>query len=496
MLNWSTCFIKSAPKMHKLFHDQPAVLKTFFATEMWERYGFYVVQSLLALYLALHFHWSDESVYTLVSAFTALTYLSPVMGGWVADHWLGQKKSIIVATFFLFIGYVALACMQSDAYLKLALTAVAVGTGLLKPNISSLLGHSYDKYPGARESGFTIFYMGITLGIVLGTTLPSYLQRTLGWSTTFASAAIGIFVALNVFCFGIKHYQIKDFHENRVCPKRAYYQAMAAILGLWFVCFLVLNDTHLGALVFSLVLALSVGFILRSARKESPHQARQTHVIGMLCFISVLYWAFYFQMFLSLTLFIVRLVKPTLFGFSFPAPYYVCVESIGMLIFGYFLSRKQSRASLKEIAIRASTKFASAVFAMTLAYAWIVAVSGLTPVNMLISPLLLIPPYLLISISELLLSPIGLSVVSMLANRKHVSTLTGVFFVSLSLGAYLAGALAKFTTIDPKWSSQAMIQAHYFHGFSILFLMLMVASFICFSLHRKIVGLMHSHGNS
>ncbi|MDP2363360.1 MAG: MFS transporter, partial [Ignavibacteria bacterium] len=121
--------------MHKLFNYQPPVLKTFFATEMWERYGFYVVQSLLALYLALHFNWSDESVYTLVSAFTALTYLSPVMGGWVADHWLGQKKSIIVATFFLVIGYVALACMQSDAYLKLALAAVAVGTGLLKPNI-------------------------------------------------------------------------------------------------------------------------------------------------------------------------------------------------------------------------------------------------------------------------------------------------------------------------------------------------------------------------
>lgn len=116
--------------MRAQLSQHPASLKTFFITEMWERYGFYVVQSLLALFLALYFKWPDKKVYFLVSSFTALNYLTPVIGGWIADYLLGQKNSILMGAVILLLSYVALAMMRNDAVLTLALAAIPVGTGL------------------------------------------------------------------------------------------------------------------------------------------------------------------------------------------------------------------------------------------------------------------------------------------------------------------------------------------------------------------------------
>src|SRR5262245_54132396 len=156
-------FIMKDEQKYLITH--PPSLHTFFATEMWERYGFYVVQTLLALYLAFHFKWIDKRIYSLVGSFTALTYLSPLIGGWIADHLLGQKRAILTGAVFLFFSYLTLSWLTSDNGLAAALAGIAVGTGLLKPNISSLLGNEYPSGSAKRESGFTIFYMGITTGI-------------------------------------------------------------------------------------------------------------------------------------------------------------------------------------------------------------------------------------------------------------------------------------------------------------------------------------------
>src|SRR3990167_6211221 len=275
----------------------PPVLKIFFATEMWERYGFYVVQTLLALYLALHFHWQDDDIYTLVSSFTGLTYLSPILGGFVADHWIGQKRAVFLGIFFLFISYLALATMSSDFFLRLSLAATAIGTGLLKPNISSLLGRIYPEKSPERESGFTLFYMGITLGIVLGTTIPSFLQQMFGWSVTFASAAIGISFAAYLFYFGVVRYKIQDCQKYPQAPIDTIMQPALSIFAFWIISILVLFNERAGSFVFASVLCLSVGYIFYASHNESAQQSKQTLVIGLLCLISVIYWAFYFQMF-------------------------------------------------------------------------------------------------------------------------------------------------------------------------------------------------------
>ncbi|MDI1351366.1 MAG: oligopeptide:H+ symporter [bacterium] len=456
----------------------PRSLRIFFATEMWERYGFYVVQSLLALYLALHFKWADEQIYALVGSFTALTYLSPLVGGWIADKLLGQKRSVLLGSFVLFISYCLLSLIDNTNALTLSLSGIAVGTGLLKPNISSLLGNEYPVGSIRRESGFTIFYMGITTGIILGTTVPSQLSEHLGWAAAFISAALGMIIAFLVFLFGIHQYKIKDYNPYAFDFKKIIF-AFTLIATLWSLSFYILNSPQLANLIFALVVLFSACYILYSVNNEKAHQSRQTLVIGLLCIISVMFWAFYFQMFMSLTLFIARMVQPIFCGIQFPPPYYITIESIGMLVIGFFLAKRHSKTTLVQRGLSTGKKFMLAMFFMTLAYSIIVIVSSVVDKGILLSPLLIIPAFLLISLAELLLSPVGLSAITILADKNKVSTMIGIFFVSLGIGGFLSGKLATLTAIPPGETNIIVLKNLYASAFTQQLGILFIATLGC-----------------
>ncbi|MDP3268797.1 MAG: peptide MFS transporter [Legionella sp.] len=463
----------------------PKSLRIFFATEMWERYGFYVVQSLLALYLALHFKWPDKQIYALVGSFTALTYLSPLVGGWIADKLLGQKRAILLGAIILFLSYCLLSIIDTNLALTCSLAGIAVGTGLLKPNISSLLGNEYPPGSARRESGFTIFYMGITTGIILGTTLPSQLSHHFGWAASFISAAFGMIVAFLVFLYGMIRYKIKDYNPY-VFEYKKIIAAFGLLISLWALSFYILSSPELANVLFGLVGLFSASYILYSVNKENTYQSRQTLVIGLLCIISVMFWAFYFQMFMSLTLFIARVVKPTFAGIQFPPPYYVTIQSIGMLIIGYILAKKHTQLTLIERGLSTGKKFLLAMVFMTLAYLIIVVVSSFVDKAVLLSPLLIIPAFLMISFAELLLSPVGLSAITILADKNKVSTMIGIFFVSLGIGAFLSSKLAALTAIPTGETDIAVLKTLYATAFTQQLGILFVATLSCLVIYAVI----------
>ncbi|WP_133135431.1 peptide MFS transporter [Legionella rowbothamii] len=463
----------------------PKSLGIYFSTEMWERYGFYVVQSLLALYLALHFKWPDKQIYALVGSFTALTYLSPVVGGWIADKLIGQKRAVLLGAIVLFISYCLLSSVDSVNILTASLAGIAVGTGLLKPNISSLLGNEYLQGSARRESGFTIFYMGITSGIILGTTLPSILNEHFGWTASFTSAAIGMVIAFLVFSFGIKKYHIKDYNPF-VFQFKKISIAFLLLVFLWGLSFYILNSPKLANVVFGLVVLFSAGYISYAVSGENANQSRQTLVIGLLCIISVVFWAFYFQMFMSLTLFISRVVEPTFCGIQFPAPYYVTIQSIGMLVIGYFLAKRNQQLNLIERGLSIGKKFLLAIFITTAAYAIIVLVTNFTDRTTLLFPLLIIPAYLMFSLAELLLSPVGLSAITLLADKNKVSTMMGIFFVSLGIGGFLSGKLASLTSIPTGETNIAVLKSLYAAAFTQQLGILFIAALGCLVLFAVI----------
>lgn len=464
----------------------PRSLRIFFLTEMWERYGFYVVQTLLALYLAFHFQWPDQDIYALVGSFTALTYISPVLGGWIADHLLGQKRSTLLGAFFLFLSYILFSCHASGHYLMIALSGIAVGTGLLKSNISSLLGNEYAITSPLRESGFTIFYMGVTTGIIFGTTLPSLLNEHFGWSASFFSAALGLIFAFVIFASGVKFLKIRDYHPYQFDLKKTILAfSMISLMGI--IAFVILSFPSLANFAFMTTIILSVLYVLYSASKETQDQARKTLSILFFCVISAIFWSFYFQMFLSFTLFITRVVNPTLFHFSFFAPYYVAVQSIGMILIGCLLSRQRSKSSISAQGVGAANKFFLAMLITTIAFGWLVYIAQMSlETSGTIAVLYMIPVYLAFSLAELLLSPVGLSAITLLASRKRVSTMMGIFFVSLGIGGFLAGKLANYTAITEKDMPLSALKAQYASGYLTLFKISCVALVIAYLLKHTI----------
>ena len=204
-----------------------------------------------------------------------------------------------------------------------------------------------------------------------------------------------------------------------------------------------------------------------------------------------MWWAFYFQMFLSLTLFIIRVVKPTLAGIPFPPPYYVAIQSLGMIVIGTFLARHKSKRSHIQKATNAGDKFVLAMLIMTLAYAlltWVTHLSLLT--SNLLSPLWIIPTYLFISLAELLLSPVGLCAITILANQKRVSTMMGIFFVSLGIGGFLSGKFASITAIPLGNPSLVDIKLHYETAFTKIFWILATLTLFSVGLNMIIRRLM------
>lgn len=442
---------------------QPTVLGFFFATEMWERYGFYAVQSLLALYLSHVFDWPDDQIYQLVGSFTALTYLSPVIGGYIADNFIGQKKSIILGDILLMISYMLLAYSGSENMLPKALALIAVGTGLLKPNISSLLGNLYDGDSLHRERGFTIFYMGIASGIILGTTIPSYISIHFGWSQAFMSAVLGILFSLFVILSGIYFFHIEDYKKHHITLRPALF-AIGIITATWVFCYSIMFYPTIADLAFFIIAIASAIYVIKTALSEDKTQSFNTLIIGVLCLISVLFWAFYFQMFTSLTLFIERVAKPNLFSIDFPPPYYVAVQSIGIVVLGGIIAKTRSQPN-GNTAIAIGRKFVLAMLIISGACALITFACWSSQPDKLLSPLWILPAYVLIALAELYLSPIGLSAITILAAKERVSTLMGIFFVSLGLGGFLSGKLAMLASQPSDELSVAVLKVAYQQSF-------------------------------
>lgn len=468
-------------------------------TEMWERYGFYVVQSLLALFLIRHYHLSDIKTYALVGSFTALTYISPILGGMVADRWLGQKKTVLLGAATLFLNYVLMSFSLPLSGLLFALAGVSVGTGMLKPNISSLLGKQYSKKSPHRERGFVIFYMGITTGIILGTVLPPLLQGHFGWGICFISAAIGMLFACLIFSYGIKRLNIENYSDINTLELSNALKAAVAIILMWSVSFSVLLMPSLANSFFAFMAIFAFVLVSKSLTKQTIKERHKTVSLLLLCFISVFFWAFYFQMFLSLTLFITRVVQPTLLGIPFPAPFYVAIQSFGMIALGMLANHFWQKKAKGLVAVNAAKKFVLSMAIMLVAYLVIVASIHLSSAGALISPLILIVTYLLISAAELLLSPVGLAAVTQLAHPKEVSTMMGVFFISLGIGGFLSGKLAQFAAVNHSAAvTLAQLKASYLVAFKTLcfylflaFLASVIFASIIYWLNKKLAKHIH-----
>lgn len=457
---------------------QPNALKICFLTEMWERFGFYTVQAMLVFYMIDRFAFSDADAYAVLGQFTALVYLGPVVGGWASDRYLGNRFSIILGAIFLCFGYFLLALDNHTLFA--GLSSVVIGNSLLKPNISSFLGQFYIQDDPRREAGFTLFYVGINVGGVLATT-AGYTRELAGWSACFGVASFVLLLAIAFFRWGYRYFEDKGLPPNIQTHTLGLYLRQRPSIFLWLcgalsVIYFSLTSIGFGSygLYFSgLLFCACVAKISLSLDAA----ARRRIVALLLLFVVVtVFFALWFQIFFVVNVFTDRAVDRTIWGYHIPPSVFVGLDSAFVLILGPILA---SIWKSKTNRLSVPAKFAFGIFLLGCSMqmlAWVVGDS-----SVLLPAIWLFIFYFGVTFGEMLISPIGLSMVTEYSPKDHTSLMMGGFFMAIGFGGKVTGILAGYASVPQGVTDLKMLNVIYQHAFQQYAWLAFIVAAICFA---------------
>ncbi len=446
----------------KTFLGHPTGLYILFFAEMWERFSYYGMRALLVLYLTKHFLFEREAAYGLFGAYTTLVYIGPVIGGYLADKYLGARKAVTIGAIFLVLGHLGMAfegTPVSDGqaadgsvlnmfYFSLAL--IIIGVGFLKANISTIVGSLYPKTDTRRDSAFTIFYVGINLGAFLGALIAGYLGETYGWAYGFGAAGVGMLAGLVVFVWGKPHLRGAGEPPKPELLKQSFLGPLSrehtiwigAILSTFVVWYLVRSQ---GAVNILLLVTMGIVYLFilwRALIKLTPHQRNRIIVALVLITTNVLFWGLFEQAGSSLTLFTDEQVNRNFFGWDVPASMFQSINAFYIIVFGPLFAAMWVMMGKKKIEPSAPMKFAIALVLLGLGFlalVWGSAGAGLTPV------MFIFLIYLLHTLGELCLSPVGLSAMTRLSIGSMVGLMMGAWFLASGAGNAVAALIAQAT---------------------------------------------------
>lgn len=456
--------------------SQPKALPFLCLTETWERFGFYVVQGLLVLFMAQYFGYSDGESYSILGVFTALAYISPLAGGYVASKLVGFKTAIIWGGMFLVIGYAMLAMPYTNNLFYPALATIIVGNGLFKPNISSLLGTQYSAHDPRREPGFTIFYIGINLGALLAGLSSGYIKEYFGWHVSFALASIGLVIGLATFTYGLRYLQ--DVREPKTKHKAKIF--LYCILAVVAVNFL-LKLNMLATWLLPCVGALLLVYLTVLTTQQKPDERRRLFMLNVLIVSSIVFWMLFLQIFYSANLFVERLVEKQIFGIPLTTTVFYASESMFVILLGPLFAWTWQTLGHNDKNPLPIHKFTLGIFFAGLSFLMLGIGTWFPNAEGMISPFWVFLAYFLITIGEMLLSPIGLSAVTMLAPAHLTGLMMGVWFVAYGFGGIFAGLLAQLSNVPEMVDTlggKLMIYQHAFLTYAYIAFFVAIALFL------------------
>jgi POT family proton-dependent oligopeptide transporter len=480
----------------------PRPLWMLFMAEFWERFAFYGIRWALTLYIVSEFYNGNASgegdANRYYGAYLALVYATAIFGGYVADRVIGYQRSILLGAVVMSIGLFMIMIPNKEVFL-LGLAVIVVGNGLFKPNISSLVGKLYAQGDDRRDRGFTIFYMGINIGGLVSPIITGQLASQIfgtpqhdNYKVVFAAAGVGMLISTIWFFLGRK--QLKGIGEaptDKPAAKMLAYVITGVILAVPVVYFLMAG---LGAEILAWILGalfIIVAFmLLAEGKKNGTVQLHRVYALLILFAFNVTFWMFFEQAGSSFNFLADNLVNRDLFGDGsavVPTAWFQSVNSAAIMIFAPLISYVWYITSKKNMEPSIPRKFAfgllgNALGFLVLMYALtnVVAEDGLIPMW----PLVLC--YVLQSIGELCLSPIGLSMVTKLAPVRFVGLAMGAWFLSVATGNNLSGLLAGHISGETGMTVQSALD-----GFSFSFYLLTGTGIVLFLLAPQINKLMH-----
>jgi proton-dependent oligopeptide transporter, POT family len=402
----------------------PRGLTTLFFTELWERFSYYGMRAILVLYMVAPIAqgglgFDTKHATSIYGTYTMSVYLTALPGGLIADRWLGARLAVLVGGIIIALGHFSMVFHSMTSFYA-GMVLIAIGTGLLKPNISAMVGGLYSENDPRRDSGFSIFYMGINIGAVLAPLVVGYLAQGEGFKRFVASmgfdvstswhwgfGAAGIGMTLGLIIFVLKRKQLAHVGEKI----RSKNKDQVAI----------------------------------SASPLNKSDWKRIAAIFIFFLFTILFWAAYEQKGASLNLFAKELVRTEVFGFRFPSSWLQSCTPFFVIILAPIFSVLWVRLGKKQPS--SPVKFTLGLLFIGLAYVLLVPGAALTAYGK-ISPLWLVALYFLEVVGEMCLSPVGLSTVTKLSPLKLVGIMMGVWFLAASFGSKLAGYLSGFYIPD------------------------------------------------
>ena len=433
------------------FKGHPEGLMTLFFSEMWERFCYYGMRVLLTLYLVKSLMKGDADAALIYGAYTGLVYAAPILGGKLADKFLGYRYAVILGGLLMAIGEFII-LEGSEEALMIGMGALIIGNGYFKANISTIVGKLYKDNDPRRDSGFTIFYIGINIGALLATTLVAYVGETYGFHYGFGLAGLGMLLGIFIFYSGRKSFSLApgvDIPENgkkkMLGPLSAVQTITIGSLFLIPLCYLLIQQNQLmDYLLVGLFLIVSYSLI-KAGAKEGPQWKDRMIALVIFMLINVSFWACFEQAGTSLTLFADRNVDRSIFGWMMPASMTQFFNPAFIIIFGSIFSVMWIK--LSKIGKNPSIPMKFALGILQLGLGFLVTQVGLQFVNdsFQVPLLTLLFLYLLHTTGELFLSPIGLSMVTKLAPKHIAGTAMGAWFLSFAIANYVGGKIATLT---------------------------------------------------
>jgi len=398
------------------FFGHPGGLATLFFTEMWERFSYYGMRAFLILYMVHALGFDDRHAGRVYGNYTAGVWAAAIVGGIIADWWLGQYRSVLIGGIIIALGHFTLA-FHPLPFFYTGLSLIVVGTGLLKPNVSGIVGALYEPDDARRDAGFSIFYMGINLGAFIGPLIAGWLAQKVDWHLGFACAGVGMSLGLLQYVLGRR--SLQPAIERLARRPKPVVTAMAAPApsgGFW-------------------------GF--------TATEWKRIGAMGVFFVLAAIFWGAYEQAGSSLNLFGDRYTTLRILGFSFPSSWYVSIQAIFVILLAPAFAWLWIRLGKYEPTT--PTKFAFGLFFVGLSFLFLLipasAIQG-TP-GLRVSPFWLVGCYFIQELGELCISPVGLSVFTKLAPVKIVGMMLGVWFLADSVGNKVAGYAAGFISSAP-----------------------------------------------
>ncbi len=440
-----------------IHHNQPKGLFLLFFVEMWERFSYYGMRALLMLYMVGPLMFSTEKASHVYGWYTGLVYLTPLLGGYIADRYLGQRKAIVVGAVLMALGHFAMAFPALPFFFG-AMILLILGNGFFKPNISTVVGRLYEENDPRRDGGFTIFYMGINVGAFFSPLVCGALGEKVGWHYGFGAAGVGMVLGLVMYLWGQKSL-LGDKGLKPADPQTDYWVPITLVTLMAAVLITTAMQFN-GYEIFSRIpnwlkgfagLVVLVGLVYayasRSEKSTLTHVEKQRlAVIFIMVFFSVFFWSAFEQAGSSLTLFAKNETNRmlNLFGWQWemPASFFQSLNPLFIVVLAPFFSGLWINLAEKGREPSSPVKFAIALGLLALGFVVMIAAAAAYQQSGPVSVMWLVAAYFFHTLGELCLSPVGLSLVTKLAPLQFGSLMMGVWFLSSVAAGFVGGFFA------------------------------------------------------